>query len=214
MKLPQYLRLHFLCAYIFLFSYYESIGQDLLPGWLNNGNPIDAYERSIHVIGGNRMVHIRAIPSKIEDIQRSAGGIIQNIKADAYRSKFIRLSARFKIKGVTNFFSLRLYVFGSIQGELLAYDNLWQRDIKGTRDWQGKHIILRIPEEAYFIQIGARVHGLGEAWIDDFQLEEVNPSLGVTDMIVTHAPRKPTVSKSWDLEEKLLTHPQNLDFEQ
>ncbi|WP_417359659.1 S41 family peptidase [Galbibacter sp.] len=74
-----------------------------------------------------------------------------------------------KIKNVENGFAgLLLRVDGN--GSSLAFDNMQNQNITGTRDWQKYTISLEYPEEAENIFIAGILSGKGDAWFDDFVL--------------------------------------------
>ncbi|SOD92620.1 S41 family peptidase [Spirosoma fluviale] len=52
----------------------------------------------------------------------------------------------------------------------LAFDNMADRGIKGTTDWQPCTITLTIPDEAASIHLGGILVGKGTAWFDDVEL--------------------------------------------
>lgn len=66
------------------------------------------------------------------------------------------------------FAGLLLRVDGNNQ--TLAFDNMQNRNISGTKDWQKYSIKLAYPEQAENIFIAGILSGKGEAWFDDFVL--------------------------------------------
>jgi hypothetical protein len=55
------------------------------------------------------------------------------------------------------------------------------RSIVGTRDWRRYEIVLDVPPAAADVAFGAHLSGPGTIWVDDFQLEVVDPSVPVTN---------------------------------
>jgi C-terminal processing protease CtpA/Prc len=96
------------------------------------------------------------------------GSIAYKIPA-SYTGKTIELEGYMKIKKVENGFAgLLLRVDGN--GSSLAFDNMQNQNISGTKDWQKYSIKLDYPEHAENIIIAGILTGKGEAWFDDFVL--------------------------------------------
>lgn len=98
----------------------------------------------------------------------SFGRIAYKIPAN-YKGETIKLEGYMKIKDVENGFAgLILRIDG--EGGSLAFDNMQNQSISGTKDWQKYSITLRYPEQAQNIFLGGLLSGKGEAWFDDFVL--------------------------------------------
>ena len=96
------------------------------------------------------------------------GSIAYKIPAN-YSGKTIVLEGYMKIKNVENGFAgLLLRVDGNNQS--LAFDNMHNQNISGTKDWQKYSIKLDYPKNADNIYIAGILSGKGEAWFDDFVL--------------------------------------------
>lgn len=54
--------------------------------------------------------------------------------------------------------------------KMVAFDNMQNRGIKGTTDWQQYTITLPIPDKAASIFLGGLLVGKGTAWLDDLEL--------------------------------------------
>lgn len=96
------------------------------------------------------------------------GSIAYKIPAN-YMGTTIELEGYMKIKNVENGFAgLLLRVDGN--GSSLAFDNMQNMNISGTKDWQKYSIKLAYSEQAENIFIAGILTGKGEAWFDDFVL--------------------------------------------
>ena len=103
-----------------------------------------------------------------DSIGSSFGSIAYKIPAN-YKGSTIKLEGFMKIKNVENGFSgLLLRVDGN--GSSLAFDNMQNQKISGTKDWEKYSITLNYPEGAESIFIAGILSGKGEAWFDDFNL--------------------------------------------
>jgi hypothetical protein len=76
---------------------------------------------------------LKSIVSKADGF----GTLMQTFKADSFRTKRIRFSGYVRSKEVMDWAGLWLRVDGSNGGEMLAFDNMQDRPIKGTTDWAG-----------------------------------------------------------------------------
>ena len=135
--------------------------KSLSDGWFKWGS----YELKIDSIShsGKKSGKITSDPTG-----SSFGSIAYKIPA-SYEGKTIKLEGFMKIKNVENGFAgLLLRVDGN--GASLEYDNMQNKSIKGTKDWQKYTITLAYPEGAENIYIAGILSGKGEAWFDDFVL--------------------------------------------
>lgn len=121
------------------------------------------------------------------------GSIAFKIPAN-YTGKTIELEGYMKIKNVENGFAgLLLRVDGT--GRSLAFDNMQNQNISGTKDWQKYSIKLPYPEQAEHIFIAGIMTGKGEAWFDDFVL-----SIDGKDVQTLKESEKPVYKASLDKE--------------
>lgn len=74
----------------------------------------------------------------------------QDIDSDAYAGLWMRIEDK--------------------TGNVIGFDNMQSRGIKGTTDWKEYSISLPITEKATTIHIGGLLVGKGTAWFDDFSL--------------------------------------------
>ncbi|GAA3572891.1 S41 family peptidase [Snuella lapsa] len=96
------------------------------------------------------------------------GSIAYRIPAN-YTGKSIKLEGYMKIKNVENGFAgLLLRIDGN--REILAFDNMENQNIHGTKDWQKYTVKLPLSEGAKTIFVAGIMSGSGEAWFDDFVL--------------------------------------------
>jgi len=115
-------------------------------------------------------VHSGKYASKITSKESgdSFGCIAYNIPAN-YKGKSIRLEGHMKIKDVEDGFGgLLLRIDGN--GKTLAFDNMENQNIHGTKDWNKYSVTLPYPKNAKNIIVAGIMTGKGEAWFDDFIL--------------------------------------------
>lgn len=127
--------------------------------------------------GGNSSALIRyagsAPPAPVDatDDGQPFGAVGQRFKADDYRGKSVRMSAYVRTEDA-GWAALWLRVDGQMTVGL-RFDNMDNRPIRGTTDWQKYEITLDVPEEGSRIFLGALLAGGGKMWVDDFQFDVV-----------------------------------------
>jgi ketosteroid isomerase-like protein len=174
--------------------------------------------------GGNASAFLQA--RHHENLMFGAG-LGQQIKADAYRGKRVRLSGY--VKGTlaygTAFPWMRVNAEHA-QGEVLSFDNMGVAFFVRP-DWSSFSIVLDVPERAAVINFGFQLNGRGQVWLDDWSLEVVDKSVPATNMPPTEQvlkmmdARRLANPEQWrqmvEANQKALpglpTAPVNLDFE-
>jgi hypothetical protein len=121
---------------------------------------------------------------------RGFGTLMQTFAADSYRAKRVRMSAFVKSEGVEGWAGLWMRVDGS-QQRSLSFDNMQDRPIKGTGDWQGYDIILDVPQESTNISFGILLHGKGKVYLDNVAFEAVASTVETTDLKKKQPPAAP-----------------------
>lgn len=99
------------------------------------------------------------------------GQLSQVFKAKQYRNKRMRFSAVMKSDVVDMSAALLMSVEGPGH-QWISYDDMYGRNITGTRDWERYNVVLDIPEEADYINFGFRVRANGEVWISSVAFDE------------------------------------------
>ena len=86
-----------------------------------------------------------------------------------YEGSKIELRGYLKLQDVTGgFVGLIMRIDG--ESGMLQFDNMQQRGIRGTADWQQYSIQLPLPADAKSIYVGAIIQGKGTIWVDDLEL--------------------------------------------
>ena len=109
------------------------------------------------------------------------GTLMQVFDAADYRGQRLRLRGYVKTDAVEDWAGLWMRVDGSA-GEMLSFDNMGNRPIKGTTDWQPYDVVLDVPAESDRIAFGLLMGGTGQAWMDDLQFDVVDRSVPTTDL--------------------------------
>ncbi|MBO1581733.1 helix-turn-helix transcriptional regulator [Bacillus sp. XF8] len=169
-------------------------------GWVLSGSHPTEYEMGLDyeiVHQGKASAYIKAK----EDVTH--GGfttLMQMFKADKYRGKRLRLTAFIKSESVKDWAGLWVRVDGK-DTDPLAMDNMQNRPIKNTTNWQPYSVVLDIKEEALGIAFGILLSGEGCIWADGFRFDEVDEKVPSTDL-------------AENFYETLSEKPTNLQFEE
>lgn len=135
------------------------------------------------------------------------GSMTQIINAAAYGGKRLRMTAAVRTQGVSGWAGIWMRV-DQKDGAVVALDNMINRPIKGSSDWNLYDVVLDIPKDASVIAFGALLNGPGLMWIDDVRLEVVSQDVRAFFPFATPV-KKAQVKDKW-----ILDAPRNLEFEQ
>jgi len=94
--------------------------------------------------------------------------------------KHVRVSFWLKTKDVRGWASAFVIILG-LDGRHLQYDDMSNRPIRGTTDWQRCDIVTDLPDETCIIYFGPDLYGPGELWGDDFQINLAPADVPSTD---------------------------------
>lgn len=174
-----------LLSFIIFAAFSVFDGGDTIPkGWLKAGNKANSYEVGIvHKAGknGENAVYIKSIDSSINGF----GTLMQSFLASHYKGERLKLSGYVKSKDAQSA-GLWMRVDGQEKNEMLAFDNMQNRPIKGTTGWKSYQVVLDIPLDAFTINFGFLLTGTGEIWVSGLKLEKVDKSVPTTDLMPFH----------------------------
>ena len=139
----------------------QDIKQSLPDGWFRWGD----YILSVDSISRSGLKS-----AKITSFQNGTFGCIAYRIPAKYKGKRIKLEGYMKIKEVKDGFAGLLLRIDNESNTSLAFDNMQNRNISGTKEWEKYSTELDYPDKAYVIFVGGIVTGKGEAWFDDFHL--------------------------------------------
>jgi len=122
------------------------------------------------------------------------GGMMQVASAENYVGKRVRLSGWIKTEDANQGGGhLWLRIDGQERGQMLGFDNMDNRPVKGTSDWQEASVVLDVPAGASALAYGFFVSGGGKMWVNGQKIEEVGPEVPSTNMAVNRAlPKAPS----------------------
>ena len=165
-------------------------------GWYPAGSNPNEYKMGVDNTifqNGQSCAYIKSKNPKSNEF----GTLMQSISAENYLEKRLQLSGYIKSENVEEWSGMWMRIDGE-SNKRLGFDNMQDRAIKGTTDWNKYEIVLDVPVSSKTILFGVVLTGEGKVWFDNFELKEVNKSVQVTNQ------RK----------ENRRTKPINLDFEE
>jgi uncharacterized protein (DUF952 family) len=146
--------------------------EDGLHGWTPSGDGF-AFAADPQVAHGGR--HSGRIASE-GSADAAFGTLTQCLEPELLLGTRVRWSGWLRTDRVSDGFAgLWLRVDGP-GDEVLAFDNMHDREIVGTTPWSLHHTVLDVPKGASGICFGAILAGQGTVWVDDVDLEVLGPS--------------------------------------
>ena len=121
---------------------------------------------------------IKSVKSKIDGF----GTLMKTVQSDSYKGKTVKMSGFVKTEKVKSWAGLWMRV-DFYTAQVLAFDNMQNRGIKGTTDWTKYEVVLFVPQEATSISYGVLLDGTGQIWFKDVSLELVGDSVPETGSV-------------------------------
>jgi len=156
-------------------------------GWLKMGSSPADYDVSIdqnEIFHGKPSCYIKSRKSP-----RRFGTLMQKFKANSYLGKRVKLIGNAKSERLEEWAGFWMRVDGA-EKQLLRFDNMQDRPIKGTTGWTKYQIVLDVPDDSIHIAFGLLLSGPGQVWIAEVSLEIVSSDVPTTDLATVY-PEKP-----------------------
>ena len=118
---------------------------------------------------------IKSIKNKVYGF----GTLMKTIKSEGYLGKTVKMTGYVKSENVRSWAGLWMRV-EYYSTDVLAFDNMQNRGIKRTNDWEKYEVVLFVPQEATSISYGVLLDGTGQIWFKDVKLEIVDDSIPET----------------------------------
>lgn len=167
--------------------------------WLITGTAPDKYKTGIDRTVFHTGTVSAFIQSEEEEfVPDEYATIMQQFRAERFLGKRVRFSAFVKALEVEGWAGLWLRLDGKFS-VTLKLDNMQNRPIKGTINWNLYSCVLDVPEETELINIGILLTGKGRVWLDDVSFQEVDRTVPVTD---------------FEIQKEYPDYPENLTFEE
>lgn len=158
-------------------------------GWIKNGRNSQNYTvgvDSTELWGGMPSAYVESHAASKDGF----GGMMQTTAATNYAGKRVRLNAWIKTSEANDGGGrIWLRVDGQQRGQSLGFDNMENRAVRGTNDWQEASIVLDVPADASSLNYGFFVQGEGKMWVNGQTITEVGPDVPTTNMITPPAER-------------------------
>ncbi|MEK5416624.1 MULTISPECIES: helix-turn-helix domain-containing protein [Paenibacillus] len=178
----------------------EELTMSEIKGWFITGTSPSKYKASLDMQiyhKGRNSVSLECAETEPPE-ENEFGTLMQQFDAKNYLGKRMRFAGFIRTEEVSDWCGLWMRIDDKLQN-MLGFDNMQYRSIKGTASWNFYACVLDIPAEADCINIGILLSGSGKIWLDDCTFEEVGLDVPVTD--------------SRARTEEFPTEPQNLKFE-
>ncbi|MBL8678553.1 MAG: hypothetical protein JNK05_05285 [Myxococcales bacterium] len=157
-----------------------------IAGWITAGDAPWGYRFGVDVEEGVRSARIEHIDPTCQGFAT----LMQMIDAADYRAKRVRWSAEVRCDNITNFAGLWMRVDGRAR-EILAFDNMSERPLVGTRAWARADVVLEVDDSALAVAFGALLHGPGTLSFRRASFEAVASDVPVTAQSIATHPRQP-----------------------
>ncbi|MDE2293572.1 MAG: transcriptional regulator [Elusimicrobia bacterium] len=163
-------------------------------GWFKSGSSADSYAIGVvkDAASGRKGAYLRSLGS----VEKGYGSLTQKVSAWSYLGRRVRLEAFVKADSVKGWGALWMRVDGPY-GKVLAFDNMEDRPIRGTKDWKRYEVVLDVPKTAQSVTFGMLLAGEGNLMLSAVRLQAVGKDVPVTAAPVPQPPAKP---ENLDLE--------------
>lgn len=166
--------------------------EQIIPGWLMTGSTPEKYECGLDretFLKGTKSVFLKSRKAEMDN--GNFGTVMQQFKAANYLGKRIRFSGFVRSEDVTGWGGLWMRI-DSTAVNTLKFDNMQNRPIRGTSDWNCYSVVLDVPENSVAISLGVLLGGAGKLWLDGVRFETVDRNVPTTDLdIGTELPEGP-----------------------
>lgn len=150
-------------------------------GWTLTGTRSDAYEvRCDDVFTDCAVPILRTRAFKSEPL--GMGSLTHSEGAETWRGRRVALRAELRSGGVDGWAGLWMRVDGK-DGQVLAFDNMQNRALRGTSSFKWYSVVLDVPVEAERVSFGVLLHGPGAVFIRELVFEEVDVDVTSTDLV-------------------------------
>jgi len=155
-------------------------------GWDLMGSEPKSYESGVdHSIrhGKKPSGYLKSTRVEIQGF----GALGQRFLASRYQGRRIRLSAWIKTRDVKDWAGLWMRIDGE-DGKVLAFDNMQSRAVQGTHDWKQCSVVLDVPRNAKYVNLGVVLSKEGQVWVSEAALDVVEAGVPVTGDNALEAP--------------------------
>lgn len=153
------------------------VGATVPRGWFLAGTKPAEYEAGVdagQLYQGHTSAFLKSRAQSVDGF----GTLMQSIHAEQYKGKRVRLSGFVKSQEVVGWAGLWMRID---QGkDMIAFDNMHDRPIKGTTGWQRYDVVLDVPPDSTGISFGILLEGEGEVWLSGTKFDAVGADVPAT----------------------------------
>ena len=156
-------------------------------GWLQTG---DAQTCDGQVVPASGAPSARVFSLDCKPGTSGFSTLMQQVAGTDYAGKRVRLSAQLRADQLAAWGGL--WMRADIGQHPAAFDNMYNRPLRGSFGWQPADVVLDIPADATAISFGFLLNGAGQLQATQFKLEVVGNGVAVTgDSSASVLPRQP-----------------------
>jgi hypothetical protein len=143
-------------------------------GWFVAGSERGSYSAGVETAGGRPSGYLKSKEPQISGF----GTLMQMFQAKEYVGKRVRFNALVRAEAVGKGAGLWMRVDKG--SDYTAFDNMGDRQIKGTTGWQSYAVVLDVAPDASAIAFGILLEGTGALWLTDAKFEVVGAEVPTT----------------------------------
>ncbi|ALS78470.1 transcriptional regulator [Planococcus kocurii] len=166
-----------------------------IKGWSLSGSNPEMYGLTTDSTVCHTGTHSGLLYAKGDVNEQQFATIMQGFQAHEYKGERLKLSCFLTTEDASKCGAWLRIDNGN--GDTVQFDNMDNRSIQGTTDWNHYSLVLDVPKDSASIHFGVLLIGKGKVWADGFRFEVVTDKVPTTNMLS---------------EEDLPAQPTNLDF--
>lgn len=144
-------------------------------GWLQTG---DARTCQGRVVSASSAPSANVFSLDCQPGTAGFSTLMQQVAGTDYAGKRVRLSAQLRAEQLAAWGGL--WMRADSGQRATAFDNMYNRPLRGSFGWQPAEVVLDIPADATTLSFGFLLHGAGQLQATQFKLEVVANNVAVT----------------------------------
>lgn len=168
----------------------EQVEVNEVKGWIMSGSHPWKYRLAVD----EKVFHSGRRSGLLQAVEEANGGefgtMMQSFRAEEYKGKRLKMSCYLKSEKALS--CAAWCRVDNAAGDPVQFDNMSNRAITGTTDWNYYVIVLDVPKESESIHFGVLLSGGGKVWADGFKFEVVDEKTPLTNMMgQSELPKQP-----------------------
>lgn len=113
-----------------------------------------------------------SFPATIKCIKKTKGfgTLMQQCLPDKFKGKILKVSGWLKLKDVEDYTGIWMRTDNNYPYVVLSFNNMYDQQIKGTRDWKEYSFEIKVPHHAELVSYGVLLSGKGQVWFDNIKI--------------------------------------------